>query len=123
MMTGIHANLDHPITIEPWENGARALAGGVVVAQSRAPLVLREADYPPVIYFPRADARMARFVESTRVTHCPFKGDATHYSIVAGEDLIADAAWSYRAPLPAVAAIRDHIAFYPAAVRIIGGPP
>lgn len=87
-------------------------AGGAVIGESGDALELLEGDYPPVIYFPRGDIAMAFLEPSDTVTHCPHKGDASHFSVVTGSGTLADAAWSYGAPLDDMARIAGHIAFY-----------
>ena len=87
-------------------------AGGAVIGESAAALELVEGDYPPVIYFPRGDIAMAFLEPGTRVSHCPYKGDATHYSIVTKSRALPDAAWSYETPKEGVARIAGHVAFY-----------
>jgi uncharacterized protein (DUF427 family) len=87
-------------------------AGGAVLAESRDALELIEGDNPAVIYFPRSDIAMAFLDEGDRTSHCPFKGDARYYSIVTKSETLKNAAWSYEEPLPEVADIKDHIAFY-----------
>ncbi len=104
---------DHPITIEPANRRIRIRAGDVVVADSAAALVLREASYSAVCYIPRADADMALLVRTDRRTHCPYKGDASYYSIRTPAGEIDNAVWSYEAPFPAMAAIAGYLAFYP----------
>ena len=87
-------------------------AGGAVLGESSNALELKEGSYPPVIYFPRDDIAMA-FLDRTETTsHCPWKGDATYYSIQTKSVVIKDAAWSYDAPLDGVAEIKGHLAFY-----------
>ena len=104
---------DHPITIEP--NPARVIVsvGGRVVADTREALNLREAAYPPVVYVPRKDVDMSLLARTDHATYCPFKGDAAYYSIPAGGERSVNAVWTYEAPYEAVAAIKDHLAFYP----------
>jgi uncharacterized protein (DUF427 family) len=104
---------EHPITITPEPRRVRVLVGGVAVADSRNTLRLREARYPPVYYVPRADLQFESFVPSTRTSHCPYKGDARYFDLVVGADRRSDAVWSYEDPYPAVAVIRDYVAFYP----------
>jgi uncharacterized protein (DUF427 family) len=87
-------------------------AGGAVIGESAEALELREGDYPPVIYFPREDIAMAFLEPGTRVSHCPHKGDATHYSIVTESRNLPDAAWSYETPKEDMGRIAGHIAFY-----------
>ncbi|MFC4276110.1 DUF427 domain-containing protein [Achromobacter aloeverae] len=110
---------DHPISVSPAKAQVIVTAGGRVVADTRAALMLREASYPPVYYIPREDADMTRLVHSTHVTHCPYKGECSYYSIAGEEDRGRDAVWSYENPYPAVAAIAGHLAFYPERVDAI----
>jgi uncharacterized protein (DUF427 family) len=109
---------DHPITITPTPRRVRVSAGGVVIAETSAALTLKEASYPPVQYVPRADANMELLTRSDRVTHCPYKGDASYYSINAAGGGIANAIWSYEEPFPAMAEISGYLAFYPDKVTI-----
>jgi uncharacterized protein (DUF427 family) len=110
---------DHPITITPTPQRVRVLLGGQVVAETTRALTLREAQYPPVQYIPREDAAMALLRPSPRSTHCPYKGDASYYSIEAGGKRAENAAWSYENPFPAMAEIKGHLAFYPDRVEAI----
>jgi uncharacterized protein (DUF427 family) len=87
-------------------------AGGAVLGESDAALELTEGDYPPVIYFPRGDIAMAFLDATDHATTCPWKGDASYFSIVTKSTTIKNAAWSYETPKPEVARIKDHLAFY-----------
>lgn len=111
---------DHPITIEAHSARVVVTVAGRVVADSRRALTLREADYPPVHYIPRGDVDMTLLEPTAHATHCPYKGDASYFSILIGGARSVDAAWSYEHPHAAVAAIRDHLAFYPDRVDAIG---
>ena len=104
---------DHPITVTPSPARVVVRAGGQVIADSRAALVLQEAAYPPVLYLSRADVDMARLERTTHATYCPYKGDCAYYSVPAGGERARDAVWTYEQPYEAVGAIRDHLAFYP----------
>ena len=110
---------DHPITIEP--NRARVLVsiGGRVLADTRRALTLREATYPAVQYIPRIDVDMTQLERTAHATYCPYKGDCAYYSIPSGGTRAVNAVWTYEAPYPAVAAIKDHVAFYPDRVDAI----
>ncbi len=88
-------------------------AGGAVLGESNNALELIEGDYPPVIYFPRADVAMAFLDASDKTTHCPYKGDARYFSIITKSRTLQDAVWTYENPKDAVAQIKDHLAFYP----------
>jgi uncharacterized protein (DUF427 family) len=104
---------DHPISIAPQPGRVVVRVGGRVVADTRAALTLQEAAYPPVLYLPRADVDMTLLERTDHATYCPYKGDCAYYRIPAGGELAVDAVWTYEQPYDAVAAIREHMAFYP----------
>jgi uncharacterized protein (DUF427 family) len=95
------------------------IAGGKVVADTRNALTLQEADYPPVQYVPLADVDQGELERTSTETYCPYKGDASYYSIAVGGDKAVDAVWEYQNPRDAVAAIKGHVAFYPSRVDSI----
>lgn len=103
---------DHPITIETNPKRVIVRLGGRVIADSREALVLREASYAPVYYLPRKDADMSLLERSDHTTHCPYKGDASYFSIPLGGERSRDAVWSYEQPHAAVREIKEHLAFY-----------
>jgi uncharacterized protein (DUF427 family) len=109
---------DHPITITPNPKRIRVSIDGLVIAETTHALTLKEASYPAVQYVPRTDANLALMARTDRVTHCPYKGDANYFSIVADGKTIANAIWTYETPFPAMADIAGHLAFYPDKVRI-----
>jgi uncharacterized protein (DUF427 family) len=104
---------DHPISIEANPSRVVVEVGGKVIADTRHALTLREASYPAVQYIPRRDVDMAALVRSEHTTYCPYKGDASYYSVPAGGDRALDAVWTYETPFEAMARIKDHVAFYP----------
>jgi uncharacterized protein (DUF427 family) len=110
---------EHPITITP--NGSRIVVtvAGKVVAETRRALTLREATYPPVNYIPIEDVDQSLLERTDTQTYCPFKGDASYYSIPLGGDRSTDAIWVYEQPHAAVSEIKDHVAFYPDRVDAI----
>jgi uncharacterized protein (DUF427 family) len=112
---------DHPITIEP--NLARVTVSfaGKVIADTKDALALRESIYPAVLYIPRKDVDMKLLQRTDNVTHCPYKGDASYYSIPAGGERLVNAVWTYEQPFEAVAAIKDYLAFYADRVEIAVG--
>jgi uncharacterized protein (DUF427 family) len=112
-------NADHPITIEPGPARVRVTVGGHVVADTRHALTLRESDYPAVHYIPRDDADMSLLTRTDNGTYCPYKGDASYYSVTNGGKRAVNAVWTYEAPFDAVAPIKDHLAFYPDRVDAI----
>ena len=108
----------HPITVEPAARRVRVTFADRVVADTGRALVLREASYPPVFYVPLADVDTAVLEPSTRRTYCPYKGDASYFTLRAGDRIADDAVWRYESPYDAVAVIAGHVAFYPQHVRI-----
>jgi uncharacterized protein (DUF427 family) len=104
---------DHPIAIEPSRKRVRVTFNGRVVADTTRALTLREAGLRPVHYIPRADADMGLLVRSAHATHCPYKGDAAYYSLRVEGRTAENAVWTYETPYPAMAAIKEHLAFYP----------
>ena len=114
---------DHPIDIAPYHGRVRVTVNGKVVAETTRALAMREKTAPVVFYIPREDAQMSLFERSAHKTHCPYKGDASYYSIRAGERLSDNAIWSYEQPFPAMAEIAGHLAFYPDRVDAIEATP
>jgi len=114
---------DHPITIEPSPARVVISVAGRIIADTRAALSMREAAYPAVLYIPRRDVDMAQLQRTDHATYCPYKGDCAYYSIAAGGARSANAVWTYEAPYDAVAAIKDHLAFYPDRVDAIEATP
>jgi uncharacterized protein (DUF427 family) len=104
---------DHPITVTPNAKRIVVTLGGKVIANTVAALTLQESHYPAVQYIPRKDVDMAALTRTTTSTYCPYKGDASYFSIPAGGTRSVNAIWTYEAPYDAVAAIKDHLAFYP----------
>lgn len=107
-------------TIEQAAGTIVVRTGDAIIAESRAALVLREGSYAPVYYLPRGDVAMEFLDRSDKVTHCPHKGDATHYHIVGTNGAIENAAWSYEAPKEGAEPIRGYLAFYPERLAIEG---
>jgi uncharacterized protein (DUF427 family) len=87
--------------------------GGKLIADTSNALTLQEASYPAVQYIPRRDVDMAALTRSDHTTYCPYKGDASYYSIPAGGDRSLNAVWTYEAPFEAMTQIKDYVAFYP----------
>lgn len=109
---------DHPITITPAASRIVVRVGDTVIADTTSALNLKEASYPAVPYLPRADVDLSQLERTDHRTYCPFKGDASYYSVKpAGADG-ANAVWTYEAPHDAVSQIREHVAFYPNKVTI-----
>jgi uncharacterized protein (DUF427 family) len=104
----------HPITVEPSKGRVQVRINGELVADTTAALELREASIPVVQYIPIDDVVQERLTRTDTTTYCPFKGDASYYSVTTSAgDTVEDAIWTYEQPFPAVAQIAGHVAFYP----------
>lgn len=115
---------DHPITIGPAGVRVRAEAHGRVYMDSDRALAVKEAGYPTVYYVPRSDVRMDWLEKSDTVTHCPFKGDATHYTAITPQGAhVEDAMWSYESPKSDMAEIEGYFAVYPDKLELVREMP
>lgn len=88
----------------------RVRIGDLVLGETAAALQLVEGGHDPVIYVPRADMDMTLLQPTTRQSTCPWKGQASYFSVGDAPNVV----WSYETPNPEVAAIAGHLAFYPA---------
>src|SRR5678815_169880 len=109
---------DHPITLTPATRRWRAMYSGHVIADSNEAIILQEANYPPVVYFPREDVAMDYMSRTDRSTHCPYKGDAAYYTVLMNGHIAENAVWTYEQPYPAMTLIAGRLAFYPDKVEI-----
>lgn len=110
---------DHPISIVPSDRRVVVKVAGQIVADSKSALRLQEANYPAVLYIPRADVDMSKLQRTDHMTYCPYKGDCSYYSIPAGGTKASNAVWSYEKPFASVSKIQSHLAFYPTRVDSI----
>jgi uncharacterized protein (DUF427 family) len=90
----------------------RVTFAGTVIADTSATLTLMEASYPPAYY-------MSALEKTAHHSHCPYKDEASYFTIQAGGRTADNAVWSYEQPYPALTAIKDHLAFYPNRVDAI----
>ena len=97
------------ITVSPADVRVRVTVKGEIIADSRDALALREGDYPIVYYFPRKDVKMERLERTDLGTYCPFKGQASYFSVKGGPE---NAIWSYEDPYDDMLSIKGRLAFY-----------
>jgi uncharacterized protein (DUF427 family) len=104
----------HPITVAPTAGHVTVRINGELVADSRGALTLQESTYPAVQYIPISDVDEKLLVRTDTSTYCPYKGDASYYSVAtAAGATVEDVIWVYEQPYPSVAPIAGHLAFYP----------
>jgi uncharacterized protein (DUF427 family) len=86
----------------------------MIASTTRAFRVL-ETSHPPTYYLHPDDISSEFLRPSQRQqSFCEWKGLASYWSVVVGDQVLADVAWSYAKPTRAYEAITDHVAFYPA---------
>jgi uncharacterized protein (DUF427 family) len=111
---------DHPIEIQSNPSRVVVTVGGKVIADTAEALTLSEAGYAAVQYIPQRDVDMTALARSDHTTYCPYKGEASYFSIPVGGERSTNAVWTYETPFPTMAAIKDHLAFYPDRIDEIG---
>lgn len=113
---------EYPITVEPTGAHVTVRIAGEVIAETDDALTLRESRHAAVQYIPLIDVAQQLLTPAETESYCPFKGDASYYSVrTPSGSTVADAAWTYRQPFPAVSAIAGHVAFYPDKAEITVG--
>jgi uncharacterized protein (DUF427 family) len=110
--TRLEPGPDHPITIAPTGRHVVVRAGDQVIAETDRALTLEEADYGPVQYLPLADVDAAVLSPTDHETYCPFKGDASYYTVTTPGGELENVIWTYEEPYDAVSEIGGHVAFY-----------
>jgi uncharacterized protein (DUF427 family) len=103
---------DHPITVTPAGVRVVVRSGEHVVADTTDALALQESTYPVAYYVPLEDVDQKLLRRTEHSTYCPYKGDASYYSVVTPEGTVENAVWSYETPYEAVAPIAKRVAFY-----------
>ncbi len=103
---------NHKVEVEPSPRWVRVKFNGETVADSRRALLLRETGSRPTYYFPPEDVRMDLMQPTELHTHCPYKGEASYWTLRVGDRVSADGVWSYQDPYPDQPAIKGYLAFY-----------
>ncbi|QNN52989.1 DUF427 domain-containing protein [Nocardioides mesophilus] len=105
-----------PPRLEPEPARVEVVLGGVVVASTTAALRVLETSHPPTYYLPVADFLPGSLRPADGSSFCEWKGRAAYLDVLGGDAVAPRAAWTYPDPTPAFAALRDHVALYPAAM-------
>jgi uncharacterized protein (DUF427 family) len=108
----VRAPRDHVLFFEDSPRRVRVMFGGETVADSRRVKLMHEQGHLPVYYFPRADVRMDLLEVTNHTTHCPFKGDASYWSVSVGDRAAENAVWGYPEPIDTALPLADYLAFY-----------
>ncbi len=102
----------YSLGISPTASRVHGHKDDVLLFDTRRSLLMNETHHEPVYYIPREDVNMNLFTQSNFRTFCPFKGNATHWSMTSDQGIIPNAAWSYETPLAEAESIKGHLAFY-----------
>jgi uncharacterized protein (DUF427 family) len=102
----------HALYLEPSPRRVRGVLNGETVVDSTDVALLHETGYLPTWYFPRSDVRFDLLEATDKTTHCPFKGDASYWTIRVGGAVGENKVWGYPQTLPETPDISDRVAFY-----------
>jgi uncharacterized protein (DUF427 family) len=108
----VRAPDDHVLYFEDSPKRVRVVFNGETVADSRRVKLMHEAGLLPVYYFPEEDVRMELLEGSDHASYCPFKGDASYWSVRVGDKVAENAAWGYPSPIDSAPPLSGLIAFY-----------
>ena len=102
----------HRITFGSPPTQARLVFQGRTIADSENAILLLEGSIPAVCYFPPSDIDFDYLTATDHHSHCPFKGDASYWTLDVDGRVEENVAWAYMDPLPNVAQIKGHLAIY-----------
>ena len=109
---------EHTVKVTPTTERVRVTFDGEVLVDTTSALKLEEASYPAVHYVPRKDVKMELLERTAHSTHCPYKGDASYFTLNGKDHDEVNAVWTYETPFDEVIAIKGYLAFYPNKVQI-----
>lgn len=103
---------EYQISYEPCSQRVRVVFNGITIADSKHAVIVHETRLPPVYYFPRSDVNMTVLTTTDHRSYCPFRGNASYWTLQVGERMLENVAWSYQEPFSEASIIKNHIAFY-----------
>jgi uncharacterized protein (DUF427 family)/class 3 adenylate cyclase len=113
--------IEYELRIEPYAKRLRITFNDALIADTTRALVLHETRHAPTFYVPFDDVRAEHLERTAHRTYCPFKGDASYWSIAAGGERTENAVWAYERPTEDAASLQGHVAFYTSQVHAIHG--
>ncbi len=121
---GFEKHPGYQVTIEPSSAHIRVLVGETVIADTKKAVAVMETQHHPVWYLPRVDIRENLLSKTETTTYCPFKGDASYWSVTINGDTLVDVMWSYLTPFEECQPLQGYVSFYTDRVRLeIDGEP
>ena len=103
----------HTVTIMPDDAHVEVWLDGELLAATDNALRLDETGLPARYYIPKTDVRMELLRATSFHTSCPFKGEASYWSVEVSGEMHDGIAWSYEQPIPTAAEIAGLVSFYP----------
>jgi acyl-CoA thioesterase-2 len=100
------------IDLVPMPGRVRVTHGDLLLAESDGCLRVEEANHVDRIYVPEGDVRWELFEATDTATTCPFKGEASYFTLTASDPPLRDLVWTYRAPFEEVAGLAGHVCFF-----------
>ncbi len=111
---------DYRVDLKPSRERLRIRFEGQLIAESASTLLVNETKHAPVVYFPREDIHFEHLERTAHSTFCPFKGEASYWTLRANGRVEENAVWSYEAPFAEVAELKDYLSFYPDRTELEG---
>ncbi|MEM8923072.1 MAG: DUF427 domain-containing protein [Actinomycetota bacterium] len=100
----------HKLLFSPFLRRIRGVLAGQTVVDSERVMLLHESNIFPVLYFPVDDVAASMLTRTDLSTHCPFKGDASYWTITAGDTVAENAVWGYETPIESAAWLEGYVA-------------
>lgn len=107
-----HEQADYTFSLTPLGKRVRAQWRGITVVDSSRAVVMKETRLPPVHYFPVEDVRMDLMQRTVHRTNCPFKGNASYWTLSSDGHRVENVMWGYEDPYPEARDIKGYVAFY-----------
>ncbi len=109
---GFDTHPGYAVDIEPCGKHVTVELNGETIVDSKNAVLVMESRHAPVLYFPQNEVRMDLTKKTDLSTHCPFKGDASYWSITVGDRTEENSIWGYEAPFDECLTIKDYVSFY-----------
>ncbi len=120
---GFKTRPDYRVDLVPESRRVRVVFGGVTIADTTAAMRVEETGHGPVFYIPEKDVRLDLMQRTDHHTRCPYKGEASYWTVEVPQGGSAkraeNAVWAYPEPYDEVARLAAYYSFYPNRVDAI----
>lgn len=110
-VTGHPRDPYHRVDVRESSRHVKITVGNETIAETEHPRILFETGLPPRYYLPPEDVDKSLLKESNSQTHCPYKGEASYYSVETNGKILEDAAFYYPDPLPEAEKVKGYLCF------------